>query len=170
MRVQLVSETTLKKLTLINDNVDVCYIAPAIEKAQDMGLQPLIGTCLFEKLCKLVESGQIGSADNLVYKTLLDDYVTPYLCQRVMADIQVPLFAKIRNAGIVQSQDQQTQQLTKGDVDYIRADYEYNATFYGKRLTEYLCANSTKYPEWKTRRDVSDMPSDAESYNTSIVL
>lgn len=170
MRVQLVSETTLKKLTLINDNVDVCYIAPAIEKAQDMGLQPLIGTCLFEKLCKLVESGQIGSADNLAYKTLLDDYVTPYLCQRVMADIQVPLFAKIRNAGIVQSQDQQTQQLTKGDVDYIRADYEYNATFYGKRLTEYLCANSTKYPEWKTRRDVSDMPSDAESYNTSIVL
>lgn len=170
MRVQLVSETTLKKLTLINDNVDVCYIAPAIEKAQDMGLQPLIGTCLFEKLCKLVESGQIGSADNLVYKTLLDDYVTPYLCQRVMADIQVPLFAKIRNAGIVQSQDQQTQQLTKGDVDYIRADYEYNATFYGKRLTEYLCANSTIYPEWKTRRDVSDMPSDAESYNTSIVL
>ena len=170
MRVQLVSETTLKKLTLINDNVDVCYIGPAIEKAQDMGLQPLIGTRLFDKLCQLVADKNIGSADNLAYKTLLDDYITPYLCQRVMADIQVPLFAKIRNAGIVQSQDQQTQQLTKGNVDYIRADYEYNATFYGKRLTEYLCANSTKYPEWRTRRDVSDMPSDADSYNTSIVL
>lgn len=170
MRIQLISETTLKAYTLINDNVDASYIAPAIQMAQDMGLQPLIGTNLLEKLCMLVANDKIGEEENAAYKKLLDEYVVPYLCQKVMADIQIPLFAKMRNSGIVQSQDQQTQQLTKGDVDYIRKGYEYNADFYGTRMTDYLRANSTKYQEWRSRRDVSDIPSDPDTFNTQIVL
>ena len=60
MRVQLISETTLKAYTLINDNVDAAFIGPTIQKAQDMGLQPLIGSNLLEKVCSLVESDKIG--------------------------------------------------------------------------------------------------------------
>ena len=170
MKVQLISENTLKKYTLINDNVDACYIAPAIQMAQDMGLQPLIGTVLLDKLCQLVSTDKINEKANANYKILLDEYITPYLCHKVMVDIQVPLFAKIRNAGIVQSQDTQTQQLTKSDVDYIRQHYDYISTFYGNRMTDYLRANSTKYPEWLTRRDVADVKADPESYNTTLVL
>ena len=170
MRIQLISETTLKAFTLINDNVDAAFIAPAIQKAQDMGLQPLIGSNLLDKICTLVADDSISNEENAAYKRLLDDYIIPYLCWRVMADIQIPLFAKIRNAGIVQSQDQQTQQLSHSDVEYIKKDYEYNADFYGKRITDFLCANSTTYPEWLTRRDVADIKADSESFNTHIVL
>lgn len=170
MRVQLISETTLKAYTLINDNVDAAFIGPTIQKAQDMGLQPLIGSNLLEKVCSLVESEKIGDAKYAKYKKLLDEYITPYLCNKVMADIQIPLFAKIRNSGIVQSQDQQTTQLSKSDVDYIRKDYEYSADFYGKRMTDYLCANATSFHEWRSRRDVADIPADSDTFNTQIVL
>ena len=73
----LISEQTLKADSLINDNVDNQYILPAITLAQDTGLQPLIGTKLFQKLQKLVNDSEIGLAANAIYKTLLDDYVTP---------------------------------------------------------------------------------------------
>lgn len=170
MKIQLISETTLKAYTLINDNVDAAFIAPAIQKAQDMGLQPLIGSVLLDKLCALVADDSISKQNNAAYKRLLDDYVAPYLCWRVATDIQIPLFAKIRNAGIVQSQDQQMQQLSLSDVEYVRKDYEYSADFYGTRLTDFLCANSTTYPEWLERRDVADIKADPESFNTHIVL
>ena len=44
--VLLISETTLKKYTVVNDNVDAAYITPSIVKAQEIGLQPLIGSVL----------------------------------------------------------------------------------------------------------------------------
>lgn len=169
-QVQLISEATLKKYTLINDNVDACYIAPAVQKAQDMGLQPLIGTNLYQKVCDLVAAGTIGDDANVNYKTLLDVYITPYLCQKVMSEIQIPLFAKIRNSGILNSTDQQTNNLTMQEVEYIKRNFDNDATFYGTRMVEYLCTNNTLFPEYRTIRDSADMQADDNSFNTHIVL
>lgn len=168
--VQLISEATLKKYSLINDNVDACYIAPAIQKAQDMGLQPLIGTYLYDKICTLVAEETISSTDNAAYKTLLDVYITPYLCQKVMSEIQIPLFAKIRNSGILNSTDQQTNNLTMQEVEWMKRNFDNDAAFYGQRMVEYLCTNSTSYPEYRTTRDSADMQADKDSFNTHIVL
>lgn len=168
--VQLISEATLKKYSLINDNVDACYIAPAIQKAQDMGLQPLIGTYLYDKICSLIIEGTIGDDANVNHKTLLDVYITPYLCQKVMSEIQIPLFAKIRNSGILNSTDQQTQQLTMQEVEYIKRNFDQDATFYGTRMVEYLCTNNTLFPEYRQIRDSADMQADHNSFNTHIVL
>ena len=49
-RVLLISEKTLKQNSVINNNVDGMYILPAIEYAQDAGLQPFLGTKLYNKL------------------------------------------------------------------------------------------------------------------------
>lgn len=169
MNTLLISETTLKKQTAINSNVNAEYIVPSIRKAQDIGLQPLIGTVLFKKLCALVEDG-IGDTANAAYKLLLDDYITPYLCNKVMAELQIVLFAKIRNEGVVTSQDQQTQQLSMSECEYVRKKYEYDADFYGNRLTDYLHANSSTYPEYCQRESVADLPHNPQAFKTHIVL
>ena len=57
--VLLISEATLKKYTLINDNMDGVYILPAIQMAQDIDLDTAIGTKLCNKLKALVKSGDI---------------------------------------------------------------------------------------------------------------
>ena len=44
LNVMLISEATLKKYTLLNDNVDGKYILPAIKMSQDIDLETLIGT------------------------------------------------------------------------------------------------------------------------------
>lgn len=163
--VLLISEKYLKTNSLINDNVDSCYIVPAIETAQELGLQQIIGTKLYTTICRMVDDGSItGNTD---YKYLLDTYILPYLTQKVLADIQIPLFGKIRNSGIIQSTDMQTQQLSIKDVQYIKNDFETKATFYGNRLVDYLIANCQKYPEYHQVDTTADMPSGSDGQTLS---
>lgn len=167
-RVFLISAKTIKENSIINNNVDEMYLLPAIEFAQDAGLQPLIGTKLYNRLMDLVESREINiEAD---YKTLLDEYVTPYLLNKVIADIQIPLAFKVRNQGIVQQTGDNTYVPSLRDVQYVKQDYENKANFYGQRLSDYLCANRSTYKEYCKTDSVADMHSNRNAYNTGIYL
>lgn len=166
----LISEKTLKSQSLINDNVGSEFILPSIQTAQDIGLQPLIGTYLYDKLRELVGNGTISNDENASYKTLLDTYITPYLAYKVMSDIQIPLAYKMRNAGIIQTNNEyQTNSIMK-DVQQLSTFYDQKATFYANRLSDYLLANSGSYPEYMNWRDYADMPSNKNAYNTGIYL
>lgn len=169
--VLLISETTLKKYTVVNDNVDAAYITPSIVKAQEIGLQPLIGSVLYRKLCEVADTppDERTEADQ-PYVDLINEYVTPYLCNKTTAEVQWAVFAKIKNNGIVTSQDQQTQQMSIGDCEYLRKKYDYDADFYGGRLTDYLKANTNTYPEYMKRESCADIKADADAYKTNIVL
>jgi hypothetical protein len=167
-RVFLVSEATMKKNSVVNNNVDGMYLLPAIEFAQDAGLQPIIGTKLYNKLMDLVEDGSItGSTD---YKYLLDEYITPYLVNKVTADIQIPLSFKLRNQGVVQQTDANTYVPSMKDIQYVIQNYENKANFYSNRLSDYLRANRSKYPEYCSVDSCADMPSNKDAYNTGIFL
>lgn len=167
--VYLIGETDLKQYTAINDNVDACYINPAIMKAQDIGLQPLIGTALYRKLLSLVSDDTIREEENKPYKELLDDYITPYLRERTAVELVWNLFAKLRNAGVVTSNDQQTQQMSIGDCEYLRKKYDYDATFYANRMSDYLQANRSLFPEYASC-SCSQLPANKNAYNTGLVL
>ena len=167
-RVFLISEATMKKNSVVNNNVDGMYLLPAIEFAQDAGLQPIIGTKLYNKLMDLVENGSItGSTD---YKYLLDEYITPYLINKVTADIQIPLSFKLRNQGVVQQTDANTYVPSMKDIQYVIQNYENKANFYSNRLSDYLKANRKKYPEYCSVDSSADMPSNKNAYNTGIYL
>lgn len=168
--VQLISETLLKQATVVNENVDTKYINDAIITAQNVGLQPLIGTALYTKLCDLVKNGSITASANAEYKKLLNEYVARYLCHKATADVQWSLLAKLRNNGIVTSQDQQTQQMSMENCELLRKRYDDLARFYGKRMTDYLCANAADFPEWRQRNSVADIAANKDAYNTGIVL
>lgn len=167
-RVFLISEATMKKNSVVNNNVDGMYLLPAIEYAQDAGLQSLIGTKLYNKLMELVENGDIASATD--YKYLLDEYITPYLVNKVTADIQIPLAFKMRNQGVVQQTGENTYVPSMKDIQYVKQDYDNKANFYGQRMSDYLRANRTKYPEYCSVDSCADMPSDKGAYNTGIFL
>lgn len=164
----LISEKTIKSNSIINNNVDGMYLLPAIEYAQDAGLQPLLGTKLYNKLMDLVEDGSIsGSTD---YKFLLDEYITPYLLNKVTADIQLPLSFKLRNQGVVQQTGENTYVPSLKDTQYVVQHYQNQADFYGNRMSDYLRANRMKFPEYCSIDSCADMHSDAGAYNTGIYL
>ena len=164
----LISEKTLKENSVINNNVDGMYVLPAIEYSQDAGLQPIIGTKLYNRLMDMVEDGTIGNNED--YKYLLDEYITPFLLNKVTAEIQIPLAFKLRNQGVVQQTGENTYVPSLKDMQYVTQNYENKANFYGNRLSDYLKANRKKYPEYCSVDSSADMPSNKNAYNTGIYL
>lgn len=166
MAVLLISEKKIKGSGLIPDNLDATYLHTPILTCQDLYLQQAIGTKLYKKLCALVSNNAVEGA----YKTLLDDYVQPYLLHVVLSEIQIPLFAKFRNAGMVQSQDTQTSQLSRGDVELIRANYQKQANFYQTLLNNYLRANRSQFPEYCSTDTCADIKATDRKTKVGIFL
>lgn len=167
-RVFLISTATMKKNSVVNNNVDDMYLLPSIEIAQDAGLQPLLGTKLYNKLMDLVEDSSITGATE--YKYLLDEYITPYLINKATADIIIPLSYKMRNQGVVQQTSEYTYSPSLKDTQYVIQNYDNKANFYGNRLSDYLKANRKKFPEYCSVDSSADMPSDSGAYKTGIYL
>lgn len=167
--VLLISEEYLKQRSLINDNVDACYIAPAIIDAQEIHLQQLIGTQLLSKIYTLVADEQLDANPN--YKTLLEQYIQPYLVYEVQSEILTGLYAKIRNQGVVNYVDTNTTQMTIADINFLKSDFKTKASFEADRMCKYIIANARNYPEWGRCESVADMHSDpTNSYKCPITL
>lgn len=144
--VLLVSEKTLKSRSLINNNVDGALIYPAIQIFQELDLENAIGPVLLHKLQDLVGTGKINNQPD--YKTLLDDYITPYMVWGVMSAIQVSLNYKFSNSGMIQNQDDKKMAIDYSNGQALAKQYEWYAAGFGQKLKKYLCANSAKFPEY----------------------
>lgn len=136
--VYLISERTLRNNSVINANVESSFINAAIEKAQDINLQEVIGTALYESIKGQVKNNDFKAPE---YKILLDRYIQNYLINQVMSDIIIPLHYKFRNAGLVINADQHYQSANMNEVDKVVNYYEHQAVFYANRIKEYILSN-----------------------------
>ena len=147
MNVLLISEDKLKSYTSLNDNVFGKVIFPAIKTAQDIYLQEIIGTALMVKLQTLIKENQIGANENAGYKTLLDDYISPYLIYQTLVGLVPEVANKIVNLGVVQNNDEHTTNTYQGERELVRGQYQTYADAYCKLLQKFLCSNKASYPE-----------------------
>ena len=143
-KVLLISEETLKTYSLVNDNIDGKYLLPAIQTAQDIDLETLIGKALLDKLCSLVEDGSI--VNNTKYRTLLDDYITPYLVWQVMSNLQLGINYKLSNSGVITNDDERKSRLDYRNNQLLQEQYKHYADSYAIKLKDYLCSGD--YPEY----------------------
>lgn len=133
------------KADLLHDNVSGEYIRPAMITGQTVYLKEAIGDSLYSKLVELVSDGNVPEP----YKTLLEDYVIPYLEFVVMGEITMNVSFKVRNLGIVTTNDTNATQVSMENTKYFQNYYQSKAEFYENRLRKYL-SMSDDYPEYKT--------------------
>lgn len=151
--VLLISESTLKEYTIINDNVQGVYIMPAIRMAQDVDLSTVIGPVLVKKLQDLVANNSISNVENEKYKNLLDNYVQPYLAWAVMTALQLNINFKLTNSGVISNQDDRKTAIDYRSGKELMAQYEKYSNSYAMKLKNYLCANSSLFPEYRQCED-----------------
>ncbi len=58
----LISETILKERTKLHSNVDPKLLFPDIKVAQDMYIEPLLGTALYNKILDDINAGTLTGA------------------------------------------------------------------------------------------------------------
>lgn len=146
-KILLVSETYIKTNSGLDDNVFGKFLLPAIREAQDISLQSIIGTSLFDRICSMVADNSISNEENFDYKYLLDKHIQPYLLYMTLCNILPLIGSKIANLGAIYTSDEHIQHLSNLDRDSLQDYYEHRASFYAKRMQDYLIKNRIIYPE-----------------------
>jgi len=146
-QVLLVRRQDILKLTPINGNVDTDKITPFIKSAQDIHIQDILGTKLFEKLIDGVQNDNL-TAD---YNTLLVTYVQPVLCHLAAADFYLFHGYEIANGGIFRHQSENSTTPSKNEIDALVQRQKDIGDHYRRRLLDFLNFEApSKYPEYYT--------------------
>ena len=161
----LITEDYLKKYTAITDAVDPNIIRPAIYLAQDKQITNYLGTDLMNKIKADVSAGTL-SGD---YEILLNDYVLKSLLWWTMVELYPSLLYKHDNGNLVSRQSEDTTPVTKGEMESLKESARDNARYYTNRLVQYLCYNSTLFPEY-TSNSNNDIKPDRNPYGKSSFL
>lgn len=159
----LISETTLKNNSVITDNVDMKMLLPSIQYVQDAILQPLLGTRLYRDIQSQVAAGTISQET----KELLDDHIENILIYGVMAEVPTDLLLKMMNLTVGRAEDDGITSATLRQVSFLRDHNKGKMQFYAKRMNDFLCFNTTKYPLF-TQGQNEEMRANREPYTTGI--
>lgn len=151
--VMFVAPDDVKTGTYVNLNVDDATIAPAIRETQDVWLQSIIGTRLYDALGELVlnqiegREDSIDSEGNEHYKALLDDYCIPFINAKVQAVLCLPDSYPTRNLGVVHPSDQNLNAEQQNNILKLQQRYNATADRYATLLSMWLCKNRKLFPE-----------------------
>ena len=149
----LISPNTVKASTYLNSNVDDGMVGSAIREAQEVHLQSINGSELLYRIQELVYNDITGNTDtiedeaNECYKDCLDNFITPYMEQKVQAVLALMVAYKTRNLGVIHASDTNLNAPSINDVLLVQQRYNGVAAKYATALSKYLCQNKPCFPE-----------------------
>ena len=140
----LISEAKIRSFTSLNDSVDSELIKNCIRTAQDVGLQNIIGTVLYDKLLSDVDAGTLTGN----YKTLVDSYIQDYLLYMTYYECLEEIYLRPRNNGLLRPNGGENSDPVERDLyDMKRQSIRNKFEFYAQRLTEYILEEDSLFPE-----------------------
>lgn len=141
-KVLLISENYLRSAFMISDNVQTKFILPAIQNAQEIEFQTVVGNCLYKRLLEGVAENNLSPSE----KELL--YIAKrFIGYAAIAELVTISTFKISNIGLHKTSDENVETLPTSDVMLVKKQYIDKADFYKKRLQEYLLRNQGEFPE-----------------------
>ena len=143
-----ISVSELKKKSIIDGAVDSDKIIQYIEIAQDIHIQNYLGGNLYKAMQELIVSGKINDPNQVDYKELLDEYIKPMLVWYTQSTYLPYTVFQVSNGGTFKHRSENSDSVTKDEMDYLVQKARNTAEFYTKRYMEYICNNSNKYPEY----------------------
>lgn len=138
----LVTERWLVENSVINENVSYALVRPTLVKVQEMRVQPILGSTLYNEIATQVVSGTTTALN----QTLLDDYIAPVIREWMYLELPHVLAFKTMNQGMVRRRSQDADIMDMGEMQRVIDKARNDAEWYSERLTRYLCENSTDYP------------------------
>ena len=144
----LLSWTKLKQYSDINDSLDPDLLKNNIREAQDIQLQRVIGTLLYNKLTDLVKNNEMDDSANAVYKTLLVDYIQDMLLYAAYYETLESIFIRPRNNGLLTPQGgENSESVDKTRYEMKRTSVRNKFEYYSDRLSRFITENEADYPE-----------------------
>jgi len=168
----LVSEAVIREYTGIDQNVDTALIKNGIREAQDITIQRILGTLLYDKLLNLVDAGTIDDPSNAVYKTLIDDYVQNVLIYAAYFYILDDIYLRARNNGLLTPSGGDNAEVADLTLYNMKRQSTKNKQeFYAQKLRDFLIEQEADYPELTASNKLYEQyPDYDEQYGSPFVF
>ena len=163
--VLFISEAKLKDSTAINLNVSTDLLLPYVRQAQKLYVETKLGTTLYQKLESLITAGTIGNVGNEAYKTLVDEYIGDMLPNWAFYHAIPFLRFKIENGNIYSKTSETGNALSTEEAQHLREEVRNTAEYYTERMIDYVCNNTTSFPEYSTNSGADVSPDRNAYYN-----
>lgn len=160
-----ITPTDLKQNSLIDGNVDTDKFIQFIKISQQIHIQNYLGTALYDKIsADIIADSLTGN-----YLTLVRDYIKDMLIHYAMVDYLPFAAYQVANGGVFKHISENSESVTKSEVDTLVEKHRQFAQFYTRRFIDYMSFNNSLYPEYNTSTD-DDMYPDKEANFTGWVL
>ena len=170
MKALFITVKDLKAKSIISGNTDADKLIHFIEVAQDIHIQNYLGGRLYDKMQALIISNEIELAINSDYKLLRDDYIKPMLTWFTQSEYFPFAMFKIDNGGVSKHRGEESDVANYGDIDRMMSKINDRSEFYTRRFLDYICDNSTKYPEYTNNQNGEMYPDkDVDTFSSWVL-
>ena len=160
-----ISRTDLVKNSIIDGNTDTDKFIQFIRIAQEIEIQNYLGTDLYNKISADIISGTLTGD----YLNLVNDYVQPMLIWWAQVSYLPYAAYQIKNGGVFKHTSENSESVSKSEVDYLVGKARDTAEYYTRRFIDYMSFNSSTFPEYNSNSD-SDVYPDKDSLFNGWVL
>ena len=158
-----INRTDLIRNSIMDGNVDTDKFIQFIKLAQEIHVQNYMGTKLYDGLTAAIPN--IDQPANARWKTLLDDYIVPMLIWFAQVDYLPFAAYQIRNGGMFKHKSENSDTVSKAEVDYLTEKARTNAEWYSRRFIDFMSFNETTYPEYTNNTNDDIYPSNDATFN-----
>lgn len=164
----IISEAKLRQFTDINDNLDTALIKNAVREAQDISLQRIIGTKLYNKILSDVDASTLTGD----YKTLVDDYIQDFLLYAAYYEALEAIYIRPRNNGLLTpTGGENSIEVDRTRFNQKRQSVENKMEFYAERLANYINEEQASFPELNSANKLYEQwPDYGTQYRSPIVF
>jgi len=149
----ILTENYLKENSIIRGNVDMQLITPTIVNVQQMYMEDLLGTKLYNQILSQIGSSSVSTAN----QTLLDDYVIPCMIEYIKSEMTPVLQFQYMNIGVVEKTSEHTQTIDLEKILFLMDKWRNNAEKLAEKVTKFLKKNSTTYPLYLDNTEIDEI-------------
>ena len=139
----IISEAKVRQFTDINDSVDSSLIKNNVRTAQDVHLQRIIGTKLYDKILSDIDASTLTGD----YLTLVSDYITDFLIYATYYETLESIYLRPRNNGLLQpTGGENSIEIDRSLYNMKRQSIENKMEYYADRLSSYISDEEGLFP------------------------
>ena len=164
----IISEVKLREFTDINDSLDTAFIKNAIREAQDIHLQRLIGTSLYNKILSDIDASSLSGE----YLTLVTSYIQDFLLYAAYYEALEAIYIRPRNNGLLNATGgDNSQTVDRSLYEVKRQSVENKMQYYAERLVNYIIEQQNSLPELNENNFLyQQYPDYSNQYRSPIVF
>jgi len=149
-----VTTTDIAKFTSLNGNLDPDKFTDKMKVAQDIHIQSILGSDLFNK----INNDIVASTLIAPYTTLLTSYIKPMVIHYTMVEYLPFASYTIGNKGVYKHGSENGETISKEEMDSLIEKERSLAQHYTQRFVDYICFNSASFPEYNSNSNGDMFP------------